>query len=190
MKKWSFILLSLIMIVAFFSCGSLPGNLDHLLANKVVDTVVDKGSNSSSNGSVSALDSNNFEFRSGEVLCGKGNNNLDDKDFYLASIVTPASSTTKNQAEVLYIADGKKAWVDVVLATHKASKEEMKKNLVVVYNNGSRVNPINSLDEYRTWQWETGRITNTDELYKDLVEIKGNPVHVSRVRIIDAPVIK
>lgn len=64
------------------------------------------------------------DFRDGEVLCAEGKDPYRE-DFYTARILTQPSAATKNQAEVVYLKDGKKEWVNFVIPSRKATKQDL-----------------------------------------------------------------
>jgi len=66
------------------------------------------------------------DFKSGETLASDGvESDPEDMGYYVAKVTTVASPATKNQAEVLFVVNGKKAWSSFVIPTHKATKAEL-----------------------------------------------------------------
>jgi len=131
----------------------------------------------------------------------------EDEGFYSATlfpakILTQASDKTKGEYEVislvgsLDVAEGAKHWTkNVILKSHPAKKDEIKPGMVVLYMGGDPCKE--DLEELKRAKWETGVILNTDELYKDVVEIRGcggyrriYKKHLSQLRIIDDPILK
>jgi len=127
-------------------------------------------------------------FKEGEVLCayyeGRG---LLDNTYNVAKVVTPASPQTKNQAEVIFIRDGKKKWTKYVIPSHKATKEEMKLGAIVLRHVWASSEDI-SAESYRKQYWQLGRVSSTDELFKGVVEVKGKKCNVKWLRIPDKPI--
>jgi len=109
-----------------------------------------------------------------------------DADFLAAKILTPASAATKNQAEVIFV-DGKKAWSNFILPTHKASNAELKVGMPLLYS--AYANDQNlSAENYRLNKWYFGNITSVDELFKGVVEVAGEKKFVKNCRIPNQPV--
>jgi len=128
------------------------------------------------------------DFRSGEVLASDGTEaDVEAMSYYVGKVVTPASPATKQQAEVLFVENGKKAWASFVVPSHKASKAELTVGkLVYVLNNYRDYDAKNvSVDEYRKGRWILERITSTDEMFKNRVEAGGDKYHPDLIRIPD-----
>lgn len=131
-----------------------------------------------------------MDFRESEVLCSWGEGSMMDVEYWVATILTTASAATKNQNEVLYVSDGKRAWAQYTVPSHKATKAELQVGSTVFAIGFATEgkNEITRADYYRSGQWGLGRITNSDELFKNLVEIDGWKLHISRVRIPEIPI--
>lgn len=127
-------------------------------------------------------------FKKGEVLCASNESRgLLDNSYYVAKVVTPATAGTKNQAEVIFVQDGKKMWTKYVIPSHKASKEEVKLDGIVFRHTWASGEDI-SAESYRKQYWALGRVSSTDELFKGVVEVQGKKSHVKWLRIPDQPV--
>jgi len=127
-------------------------------------------------------------FKKGEVLCASHESRgLLDNAYYVAKIVTPATAGTKNQAEVIFVYNGKKMWTTYVIPSHKASKEEIKLG-GIVFKHAWAGNEDISAENYRKRYWGLGRVSSTDELFKGVVEVQGNKSLVKWLRIPDQPV--
>jgi hypothetical protein len=122
------------------------------------------------------------DLRDGEVLCAAGSDAY-GTNFRVARIVTPASAATKNQAEVIYVADGRKEWVNYVIPSRKAAKADMAVGKVLFVPHWSKMDKDVDSDGYRKGPWELARITSTDELFKDVVEASGDRYLVQNVRV-------
>ncbi len=109
-----------------------------------------------------------------------------DADFLAAKVLTPASAATKNQAEVIFV-DGKKAWTMFVLPSHKASNAELKVGVAVLFNTWAGTQNL-SADDYRQGRWFFGNVTSVDELFKGIVEVKGDKKYIKNIRIPNQPV--
>jgi len=166
---------TVILFVA--ACSSIPvdaGSLMH--AGSAVQTA--------------AQQAEGKEFKSGEVLCADGvGNDAVDMYYFVAKVMTPASAATKNQAEVLFVNNGNKDWSSFVIPTHKATKAELAVGRLAFHmdswNDADEKNV--SAETYRQSRWEVGRITSTDEMFKNMVEIDGTKWDWRLVRIADAP---
>ncbi len=128
-----------------------------------------------------------IDFKKDEVLCATRDKSLLDNYFLVAKVLTPASAETKNQAEVLYVVSGEKEWTIAVIPSHKASKDELKLGLIVFYNSYCRREDLDE-EGYRKWTWYLGRISSTDDLFKDAVEVAGRKALVQWIRIPDEPI--
>jgi predicted small secreted protein len=129
------------------------------------------------------------DFKTNEVLCADG----DERDalsmhYRVATVLTPASPATKNQAEVLFVANGKKAWTTFVVPSHKAAKAELTVGKLVYHISGwSDADAKNvSAEEYRQSYWQLERITSVDELFKNRIEVGGAKYDPGLIRIPDA----
>lgn len=127
------------------------------------------------------------DFRSGEVLCAHSDMEaLKDNSFAVAKVLTAATPATKNQAQVLYVGDGKKQWTKYVIPTHRAAKSELILGKVAFYHSWRNAETMNA-DQYRKDDWYIGTITSTDELFKGKVDINGEKVNTKWVRIPNIP---
>jgi len=123
------------------------------------------------------------DFRSDEVLSTTIEGAMLDGQYYLAKVMTPASDATKNQSQVLFVGDGSKAWVQWVIPSRKAVKADFAVGAVVLYPAGWAGYTTISAEEYRANQWKLGRVTSTDELFKDMVEIAGESYSWKMIRV-------
>lgn len=127
------------------------------------------------------------DIKKDELLCSYGQGSPEEVEFFVGKVLKPASADTKNQAQVIYVKDGSKAWVDYVIASHKAKKNEIVVDALVFYPGGWEEYNDMSLDDYRKAGWNVGRITATDEMFKDLVEIGGHKFNWKLIRLPDDP---
>ncbi len=131
----------------------------------------------------------------------------EDDGFYSATlfpveIITQASDKTKGEYEVILltgspdVTEGSKHWTkNVILKSHPAKKDELKPEMVILYTGGDPCKE--DWEELEGARWLTGVILNTDELYKDIVELKAcggyrrtYKRHLSQLRISDDPLIE
>jgi hypothetical protein len=169
MKRFHALLICSCLLLTVFSCKTL----------KNVDVTDITGSISTD--SMASAVSGGIDFKKGEVLCAYNDTSMTKANYYAAKVLTPASSATKNQAKVLFL-NGKEKWTSYVIPSHKASKTEMQLSKYVLYSSYARYEDV-SQDHYRKTNWYLGKITSTDELYKNMVEVKGKKYYVKWLRI-------
>ena len=124
------------------------------------------------------------DFAPGETLCVRGGS-PDAPALGVARILTPASDAAK-QAEAIFVADGARARVDVVLPSHPARKEELKVGAIVLRPRKGSVGAM-SASEYRKGTWLVGRITSIAEMFKDVAEVDGMKLRWRLLRLADDP---
>jgi hypothetical protein len=108
------------------------------------------------------------------------------KQYAPGKIMNLGSEATKGECQLISLGEGSSAtnWTkDIISKWHVAAKEELKDGMVVLYADE---------DPTKTTSWRPGVVVLTDELYKDIVSIKGrwkeiNKVNYKWVAIIDAP---
>jgi hypothetical protein len=127
-------------------------------------------------------------FKEGEVLCAiQEGRDLMNNTYYVAKVVTPASPQTRNQAEVIFVHNGKQMWTKYVIPSHKATKEEIKLGTIVLRHTWASGEDI-SAESYRKQYWRLGRVSSTDELFKGVVEVQGSKSRIKWLRIPDQPI--
>jgi len=128
------------------------------------------------------------DFQSGEVLCSTGTVMMEG-DYALAKVLKPASPSTKNQAEVVFINDGRKSWVNFVVNSRKATKADFTIGATVFYLAGwqSWDDGITS-DNYRKEAWYLANVTSTEELFKNRVEVGGVSYNIQYLRVPTDPI--
>ena len=164
-----------VVAVLFVGCTGVPSVPTDLMgAAKTVQAV--------------AQTTGSVDFKTNEVLCADGT----DRDalsmhYRVATVLTPASAATKNQAEVLFVANGKKAWTTFVVPSHKATKAELTVGKLVYHISGwSDANAKDvSVEDYRQSYWQLARITSVDELFKNRIEVSGAKYDPELIRIPD-----
>jgi len=186
MKKNILLVLMVLVGLLLFSCSSMDDVM------KGLETVEKIGSKTSTGSSSPAVDAGTsakgIDFRKGEVLSSQQENtSLLENRFSAAKVMTPASSATQGQAEVLF-GNGDKKWVAYTVPSHKADKSEMELGKMVLFMYLYSVHEDITEDNYRTKTWQFGRITSTDELFKGKVEIDGRSYFVKWVRVSDEAV--
>lgn len=176
MKKLSLTILVASALV-LSSCGSLPGSASNVLnAGQKLQAV--------------AQVAEKVDFKSGEALCSDGDgNDATDMGYKVGKVVTPATPATKNQAEVLFVENGAKAWSSFVIPSHKASNAELTVGKLVFVPAGWADYEAKdvSVENYRQSRWSLERITSVDELFKKRIEVGGNKYHPELVRIPEVP---
>ncbi len=128
------------------------------------------------------------DFQSGEILASPDARPMMDSGFYVAKVLTPASPATKNQAEVVFIADGKKVWVNHVVGSRKATKADITVGATLFFLPGWADHDRIPADEYRKDYWELGNVTSVEYLYKNQVEIAGNLYYLDYLRVPTDPI--
>lgn len=124
------------------------------------------------------------DFRDGEVLCAAGTDPYKE-DFYAGRIVTQPSTATKNQAEVVYLKDGNKEWVNFVIPSRKVTKQDLVVGKVLFAPVWHRNDKDVSDEDYRKGLWKLGRVSSVDELFKDIVEVNGEKYYWQWLRVPD-----
>ncbi len=180
MKKFLGILVafSLIAIVSV-SCVSVKDVLTNAISGAA------SGSSSSASAGTSSA---SIDFQASDVLANFDPGAKMEVAYAVARIVTPASAATKNQAEAIFVSDGKKLWVNYVINSRKATKADMQVGSPIFYNTYVGARSETDIDSYRKGTWYIGYITSTDELFKGLVEIAGNNYFVDFLRVPTDPV--
>ncbi len=166
----TFVLVTGLVIV---SCSALP----HPDVAGVIGGALNSGSGVAS-AAPAAVD-----FQSGELLCSVDSGPMTESGYYVAKILTPASDATKNQAQVVFIPDGRKSWVNYAVNSRKASKADFSVGATVFYLRDSENNDNLSADTYRKDIWVLGNITSIDDLYKNRVEIGGSSFATAYLRV-------
>lgn len=177
MKK-SLLALSAVCLLVAAGCGSLP-------------SIPTSASGLLNAGQAVAQVAESVDFKAGEVLASEGvDTNPVEMWYKVAKVTTVASPATKNQAEVLFVDNGKKAWSSFVIPSHKAAKAELTvgKYVFVLHGWTDRDAKNVSADQYRQNGWTLARITSVDELFKNRVEVGGESYDPGLVRIPEIPI--
>ncbi len=177
MKKFLFVAAAAAVALIVAGCSSLPVDAVGLMNAGSAVTAV-------------AQQAEGKDFKSGEVLCADGTKNDPTDMFYKVSkVLTPASAATKNQAEVLFVTNGNKAWSTYVVPSHKAAKAELAVGKLVFHLRGWQGYEEKSVsaEDYRQSDWVLGTVTSLDEMFKNFVEIDGDKYDWRLVRIAEIP---
>ncbi len=128
-----------------------------------------------------------IDFRPGEQLVSiRDQDSIVSDRFKAGRIMTVPSEATQNQAEAI-LADGTRRWSRHVLDTRKATPADLYVGRMVLYMRWSHYsNDRMTQDTYRNSEWYFGRVTSVDQLFRGRVEIAGNDMNVSWVRVTDA----
>lgn len=163
------------MMFALFGCETMEDMLDDAASDLVKST-----SSSQTGGSVTGK----LDFKDDEVLALWDGKPPDDGNFLLAKILTPASEATKGEAEFLFVDSGEVKWTSWYFNSRIPEASELELGMTVLYPYNGMAH-FGDLDErgYRTSWWYTGRITDLDELYKDVVGINGDAFQLAGVRL-------
>ncbi|HPR36312.1 MAG TPA: hypothetical protein PLT13_01850 [Spirochaetota bacterium] len=143
-----------------------------------------------------------FLFSSAPVSA-EDNHYLDDEHYFiskeklsggwinvaLATMKTPASAETKNEAEFLTVTDGEEIWTKFYYKTRVLKKEEIKKGVVVISleagdEDGAYRAP-ESKDEAIGGSWFMAKITDLSDMYKGYVTVSGGyKVRLDNMRVV------
>jgi hypothetical protein len=130
--------------------------------------------------------SGSVDFKTDEVLVSAGESpDPVSESYHLAKITTAPTPASKNQAEVVYIADGRKEWIKRIVPSHKAAKAELTVGRAVFILAGWQDHKEIDSDTYRKNRWSLARVTSVDEMFKDLVEAGGSKYYWQYIRIPD-----
>jgi hypothetical protein len=106
----------------------------------------------------------------------------------LATMKTPASAKTKNEAEFILIRDGAEIWTKFFWKTRILSEKEIKIGLEVIaleVSDGEVYRAPENKDEAIHNNWFMAKITDVSDLYKGYVTVSGGyKVKVNNMRVI------
>jgi hypothetical protein len=165
MKKLA--LLVVVVALAVLSCGTLSDILSQNIGDKV------------SSGTTNAAAP--MEFKSGDILCCTESDTMIGNTFYVAKILNAGSALTKNQSEVLWM-DGSKGWANFTMESRKSVNSDFKVGAYILYPAGWDGYDSMSQDDYRRTGWIMGRVTDTSDMFKKMVEVDGNKFYISVLR--------
>lgn len=108
------------------------------------------------------------------------------KEYAPGKVKTVASAATKNEYEVMAISDCSSdvSWTaDIITHWHDATKDNVKEGMIVLYT-------FYDSEKSSTVCYNIGKVVAVDEMYKNLVTIKGyaddiKKVHYEKVLIVD-----
>jgi hypothetical protein len=181
MKTLRIVLIGLTAALVLASCAGLAQGA----VSGALGSITGGASSSVASASASTVA---VDFQNGEVLSSPDARKMMEAGYYVSKVLTPASAATKNQAEVVFIGDGKKSWVNYVVNSRKATKADYTVGATVFYLGGWANHDKISADTYRKSGWALGTITSTEELFKNLVEIDGDSYYVDYLRVPTDPI--
>jgi len=166
------------LLLGLASCSSVPGG-------SLVSSAVGAGALGGAMGGKGAAIAAPAvtDFQSGELLASQDNGDMNDAIYYVAKILQPASPATNNQAQAIFVSDGKKYWVNFVLDSRKATNADFVVGASVLYMRGWSNHDEISADTYRKQDWAVGSVTSVNDLFKGRVEIDGDSYAVKYLRI-------
>lgn len=95
----------------------------------------------------------------------------------LATMKTPASIETKNEAEFLTISSGEEIWTKFYWKTRILQKNEIKKGLEVIVFEGNNNDDVycvpENKDDALNGPWFMAKITDLTDMYKGFVSLSG-----------------
>lgn len=108
--------------------------------------------------------------------------------YHVATIVQPASASTKNQAEILDMGGGgsEKRWAEV-FTSHPADRSELAVGEVVLYQGSGFADPDKAT--LRATTWDAYYITDTSDLFKGEIMIGTKTVPIKHLRIPDTGIV-
>ncbi|MCX7023407.1 MAG: hypothetical protein NT080_02165 [Spirochaetes bacterium] len=184
MKKFLIVLIAVALAATLFvSCESLARGALEGAVGAAAGGVPAAGSAAAASSSVAAVD-----FQSADILCGDGVGSMFDSPWGVARVLTPASTASKNQAEVLWVNNGAKEWVNYVITSRKATKADMVVGAPVFVNTYIGESTKSDADTYRKGSWWLRTVTSADNLFKGLVEANGDFFTVDFCRVPIDPV--
>lgn len=178
------IILSLLVgiIIVLYSCESMGGMLEQATESVVKDTV-STSSKSAAGSGVKPVD-----FKAGELLVAYEGSSRDDSNYLVAKVLTEPTEGTKNEGEFLFINRGTSRWTPWYFESYKPDPSELELGQkVFVCGNGRTSSSALTADNYRDAWWYIGRITELDELFKDVVQIDGKPYQLGAIRLPNEP---
>lgn len=123
------------------------------------------------------------DFQSGELLASQDNDGVENAVYSVSKVLQAATPATNNQAQVIFIEDGKKYWVNCVIDSRKATKADLTVGASVLCLRGWQNHDDISPDTYRKSAWVIASVTSVDELFKGRVEVGGESFAVKYLRI-------
>jgi hypothetical protein len=106
----------------------------------------------------------------------------------LATMKTPATAQTKNEAEFLMIRDGSEIWTKFYWKTRILNEKEIKTGLEVIAfeaGDGDVYRAPESKDEAMNNNWFMAKITDVSDLFKGYVTVSGGyKVKVNNLRVV------
>jgi hypothetical protein len=106
-------------------------------------------------------------------------------DYHVAKILKPASSETKNQAEVLDMYSNEKRYAKV-FTSHPAGNSELTVGQLVLVQGSGFSDP--DKDTLIATSWEASYVTDASDLFKGEVKVGGATYLAKHVRIPDTEV--
>ena len=165
------------------SCGSMAQGALSGAIGAIGAPSLGSGSSGSAAASVAS-----FDFQSGEILASPDTRKMVESRYNVAKVLTPASAATKNQAEVVFVHNGTKSWVNYVLNSRKATKADLVVGATLFHLAGWAGYDEIGAESYRKDPWELGNITSIEELYKNRVEISGEHFNINYLRVPTDPI--
>lgn len=105
----------------------------------------------------------------------------------VATMKTPASAKTKDEAEFMTVRDGEELWTKYYFKTRIAAKSELKTGLVIIAHEASEDDvyraPENK-DEAVANNWFMAKITDISDMYKGYVTVSGGyKIKLDNIRV-------
>lgn len=184
MKSLHSAILALVAILVLASCSTLAQGA----VSGALGAITGGAPSVGGGGATATAPVATADFQSGEILCSADNRPMNEAGYYVARILTPASAATKNQAEVVFVSDGSKSWVNYVVNSRKAGKADFVVGATIFYLGGWANHDKVPADAYRKDQWWLGNVTSVEYLYKNQVEIAGDLYYIDYLRVPTDPI--
>jgi hypothetical protein len=106
----------------------------------------------------------------------------------LATLKTPATVQTKNEAEFLTVRDGEEVWTKLYYKTRIADKSELKRGLEVILceiGDGEVYRAPANKDEALQSGWFMSKITDVSDMFKGYVSVAGGyKIKLDNIRVV------
>ncbi len=169
------------LVLALAGCPTVGSVVSDAIADSVSSSASSAASDTASKTVATA------DFKSGELLAATEEGSpLLENHYKAAKVLKPASEQTKNQAEVLIVGTGEKLWTEFLIPSHKAKEEEIQLGMNLLYHEWAGYENIDP-EDYRKGRWYIGTVSNTDEMFKGLIEVNGDRMYLRWLRVADQP---
>ncbi len=168
----------LTVLLLFAGCATMEDMMEDA-AGDMISSGVESTTSSATGGTGGPVD-----FREGELLAAYEGRDRDDANYLVAKVLNAATADTKGEGEFIFVENGETRWTNLFFETRKATEADLTLGRLVFYPYDGRATFSDiTAESYRNSWWYIGRISGTDELYKKVVEINGDPYQIEAVRV-------